>query len=71
MHDLSLGGCMFTADKAFGVGSVLQLLIKLEDGVIDALARVVHEVPRGGDGIDLGVDFIYLSDQSLISGLYR
>ena len=69
-RDLSLGGCMFSATQTFGLGCVLQLLIKFDDGVVDALARVVHEVPRGSGEIELGVDFIYLSDQSLIAALY-
>jgi hypothetical protein len=69
-RDLSLGGCMFSADRAYGVGCLLQLLIKFDDGVIDALARVVHEEPRGSGEIELGAEFIYLSDQELITRLY-
>jgi hypothetical protein len=69
-RDVSLGGCLFTSGQSFGQGSLVQLLIKLEDEVVDCLARIVYEVPKEGDEHDVGVEFVYLSDEQMIASLF-
>jgi hypothetical protein len=58
---LGLGGCMFESDKGWGVGAALALLISLTGGqAIRSTGRVVYEVLRGDEPIQVGVEFMKL-----------
>jgi hypothetical protein len=68
---VSLGGCLFHNDQALGVNSLLELLISLRGHVIQAKARVVYEIPASEGGVDVGVEFLGVSegDQDLLAGI--
>ena len=52
------GGCMFTHESSFGVGSTVELLISLPQRVLKAQARVVYELPIKPSGVEVGVEFL-------------
>lgn len=58
---LGLGGCMFESDKGWGVGASLALLISLSGGgAIRSTGRVVYEVLKADQPIQIGVEFMKL-----------
>lgn len=68
---VGLGGCGFISTQSLGVGSILELMISMRPSVIKAQARVVYEIPRDGEGIEVGVEFLDLDeeDRALLQGL--
>ncbi len=61
-RNVSLGGCMVSVRQRLGVGTMVQVLIKVDDQVVDSLGRVVYERPRRSGDNDVGIEFLYLSD---------
>ena len=59
--NVSLGGCQVEVDRQLHRGTLVQVLIRVEDQVVDALARVVYELRRGAK-VEAGVEFVYLSE---------
>lgn len=59
---VGLGGCMFIHDSPLERDSLLELLISIHGGVIKAKGRVVYENPKGPSEIEVGVEFLEISD---------
>ncbi len=58
---LGLGGCMFYHPESLGAGTLVGLEIDAgTDGCVVTTARVVYEFFRGGDGYEVGVEFLDL-----------
>lgn len=70
---LGLGGCMFETDSPPGVGTVLELLISLEQRVIKAKAGVVYQIDRDADAWEVGVEFLEVApdDQRALKQLFE
>jgi hypothetical protein len=60
---VGLGGCMFVHPTSLGAGTVVGLEIDAGKGRIVTTARVVYELFQGGDGYEVGVEFLTLSDE--------
>jgi hypothetical protein len=60
--NMSRGGCMVRVRERLGNGSVVQVLVKIGDQVVDSLGRVVYEIPRRRGEVDVGIEFLYLAD---------
>ena len=61
---VGLGGCMFLNDQAFGMDSVLCLLISVQGRYIEAKVRVVYELPKE-NLYEIGVEFIDIPEYDL------
>lgn len=61
-RNISAGGCMFTSPKSFRVGAAIQLLIKIGDDVLEAVARVVYTIPGASGDHDIGAEFIFIQE---------
>ncbi|PLX41594.1 MAG: hypothetical protein C0609_10970 [Deltaproteobacteria bacterium] len=59
---VGLGGCSFVADEAFGPGSYCDVLISVKKHVIKALCKVVYEILEDDGKIEVGSEFIQISD---------
>lgn len=68
---LGAGGCMFVSPETLGFGSLAVLLISLGHKVVRADGKVVYEKPRKDGSLEVGVEFLHLSqeDRQLIEGL--
>ena len=62
-RNISVGGCLFTSPSSYRTGSVVQLLIKINMNVVEAVAKVVYSIPKGGGGFDLGAEFIFIKEK--------
>ena len=62
-HDVGLGGCRFNSNQAFGVGTLLWLTILPKKSIVEAKARVVYELAKAGGGVEIGVQFVEISDR--------
>ena len=62
-RNISVGGCLFNSPRSYRAGSVVQLLIKINVDVVEAVARVVYTNPNGSGGIDIGAEFIFIKDR--------
>ena len=60
---LGLGGCMFVHDEPLGEGSAVELLISIRGQVIKTTARVVYESPHSSGGVEIGCEFLFISDK--------
>lgn len=60
---LGLGGCMFVQDEPLGEGAAIELLISIRGQVIKTTARVVYEQPHPGGGVEIGCEFLFVSDK--------
>lgn len=60
-RNVSLGGCQVVVDRPLRRGTLVQVLVRVEDHVVDALGRVVYELRQGGR-VEAGVEFLYLSE---------
>lgn len=60
-HCLGGGGCMFRHRERLGVGEKLVVTIAVQDGFIEAPAKVVYANPTEG-GYDIGIEFLHLSE---------
>jgi Tfp pilus assembly protein PilZ len=61
---MGLGGCMFTSNESFGVGSNLQLLITINREVVKSNAHVVWEREIENRRFEVGVEFTALDDDA-------
>jgi c-di-GMP-binding flagellar brake protein YcgR len=70
---VGLGGCMFLSDRTFGEGSYVDLLIAVRHTVIKALAKVVYEHTGRDGAIEIGVEFVQISetDRRLLEVLWE
>jgi hypothetical protein len=70
---LGLGGCMLVCDEPMGVGTPVELLISVECRVVQAVGRVVYEIPSAPQRIDVGIEFLDLadSDREVIASLFE
>jgi len=59
---VGLGGCMFVSPEGYGVGSALELLITVGHDVLRSQVRVVYERPADEGGVEIGVEFLDLSE---------
>ncbi len=59
---VGLGGCMFVADSAYGVGSAIEILISVKGQVAKARGRVVWESPAPDGKLEIGVEFLAIED---------
>ncbi len=68
---VGLGGCMFVSPDSLGIGSPVELLISLPGWIFKAQGKVVYENPREGDGTEVGVEFVSISDddRKILEGL--
>ncbi len=68
---VGLGGCMFISSKSLGDGTPLRLLISVGRRTLRVLARVVYEMPRDDDRINVGVEFLELdpADRTVLEDL--
>lgn len=64
---LGLGGCMFINDEALGEGTPIELLMSIRGQVIKTTARVVYEQPNAGGGVEVGVEFLFISDRDRLT----
>jgi len=62
---ISVGGCGLATDEPFGAGEGVELLISVRGHVITAFGRIVYEKARIDGMNDLGVEFLWLSDEDL------
>jgi hypothetical protein len=60
---LGLGGCMFVDDEPLGEGTAIELLISIRGQVIKTTARVVYEASHTGGGVEIGCEFLFISDK--------
>ena len=60
---IALGGCSVVSKETIGVGSMLELLIAVEGGVVTARGRVIYENELGDGRFDIGVEFRDLSQE--------
>jgi c-di-GMP-binding flagellar brake protein YcgR len=60
-RNVSLGGCQVVVDGTLRRGTLVQVLVRVGDHVVDALGRVVYELRQGGR-VEAGIEFLYLSD---------
>jgi hypothetical protein len=69
---VGLGGCMFVSDEPLGVESFLDLLISVRGRVVQTRGRVVYEIPRGDDEVEVGVEFVQIAphDRDIIEELF-
>jgi len=70
---VGLGGCMFVGDSTLGLGAGVELLISVRGGVVRAQGRVVYEIPRGAEGVQIGVEFLRMAtgDLKLLQALFE
>ena len=61
VDDVGLGGCRFLSRQAFGVDSLLWLTILPKKSIVEAMARVVYELPGTGNTYEIGVEFLEIS----------
>jgi len=71
--DLSVGGCMFSSQRMLSVGSVIQIFVKVDNDVVEAVARVVYTSPTGNDSYDIGAEFVVIKEpaKEKISSLFE
>ena len=69
---VGLGGCMFTSDEPFGVGSIVEILISVRGRIAKTLGRVVYERPVRDLQVEVGVEFLGISspDREVIQTLF-
>lgn len=69
---VGLGGCMFVSDEQIGVDSYLDLLISVRGRVAKALGRVVYEIPKEQEEVEVGVEFVQIApeDREIIEALF-
>ena len=69
---VGLGGCMFVNDEPLGVGTFLDLALAISGDVAHTQGRIVYEIPRREGVLEVGVEFLGLSDEgrSLIGALF-
>jgi hypothetical protein len=69
---MGLGGCMFVSDEPLGVGTHLEILISVRGVVAKAIGHVVYEVPKKPREIEVGVEFVELTepDRQVIESLF-
>ena len=69
---VGLGGCMFESDERLGEGSHLDLLMSVRGRIVRARARVVYELHRAQDRVEVGVEFVDLPehDRAVIASLF-
>jgi hypothetical protein len=69
---LGLGGCMFMNDEPIGQGAHLDMLISVRGRVAKTVGRVVYEIPRADQEIEVGVEFVGLSahDRGVIESVF-
>ena len=60
-RNVSLGGCQVMVDRHLHRGTLVQILVRVGDQVVDALGRVVYEL-RKGEAVEAGIEFLYLSE---------
>ena len=70
---VGLGGCMFVSDEPIGTGAQLDLLMSVRGRVVKTLGRVVYEISKTSDEIEVGVEFVELSghDRAVIESLFQ
>jgi len=70
---VSLGGCMVVSDSSLGLGSGVELLISVRGGVVRAQGRVVYEIPKGENNVQIGVEFLRMAtgDLKLLQTLFE
>ena len=61
VDNMGFGGCRFASTEAFGMGSQLWLTILPKKNIVEALARVVYELPSEGKTFEIGVEFLEIS----------
>lgn len=64
---LGLGGCMFINDEPLGEGTPIELLMSIRGQVIKTTARVVYEQPDPDGGVEIGVEFLFISDRDRLT----
>jgi hypothetical protein len=62
MKTIAIGGCCLLSDRALGIGSNVELLISLEEGVVSARGRVVYEIPAEDGRLESGIEFSRLDE---------
>lgn len=70
---IAIGGCGFLSNERVGAGSIVELLIALDrENVIKVHGKVVYERPLEDGAIDVGVEFIDITDDdaALIERLF-
>ena len=70
---VGLGGCMVIGDSPLGLGAGVELLISVRGGVIRAQGRVVYEIPKGENNVQIGVEFLRMAtaDLKLLQNLFE
>jgi hypothetical protein len=70
---VGLGGCMIVSDEPLGVGAYLDLALVIRGALAHSKGRVVYEIPRGGEEVEVGVQFLGISPENreVIDGLFR
>lgn len=59
---VGLGGCMFVHDQPLEIGAVIEMLLNVHSEVIRATARVTWVRPHLPKGVEVGVEFLFISD---------
>lgn len=60
-RNVSLGGCQVVVDRLLHRGTLVQVLVRVDDQLVDVLGRVVYEVRQGGR-VEAGIEFVYLGE---------
>jgi hypothetical protein len=69
---LGLGGCALASEEAIEAGEGVEVLISIRGRVVKALGRIVYQRPREDGFRDMGVEFLWLSeeDSELLRALF-
>jgi hypothetical protein len=59
---VGLGGCMFVHEQPLELGAVIEMLLNVHSEVIRATARVTWVRPHAPKGVEVGVEFLFISD---------
>ncbi len=69
---LGLGGCCFVSNESVGAGSILEMLISVDQKVVKPKARVIYENQLESERFEVGVEFLDLAegDKEVLQNLF-
>jgi hypothetical protein len=69
---VGLGGCMFVSGGPIGTHSAVELAINLRGRMVNAVGKVVYEIPKADGAWEVGVEFVSISeeDRRILEGLF-
>jgi hypothetical protein len=69
---VGLGGCMFVSGGPIGLDSAVELAINLRGHLVNAVGKVVYEIPKDEGTWEVGVEFVSIAedDRRILEGLF-